>query len=77
MGSKKKDSFMWFDLYVCLITKNYILPEREFNEHFNKSNRSKQYIPQVFSLHQSLKWIFSAEAVTFFPLSVDVLFDQS
>ena len=38
MGSKKKDSFMWFDLYVCLITNNYILPEREFNEHFNKSN---------------------------------------
>ena len=39
MGSKKKDSFMWFDLYVCLITKNYTLPEREFNEHFNKVNR--------------------------------------
>ena len=40
MGSKKKDSFMWFDFYVCLITKNYILPEREFNKDFNKSNSS-------------------------------------
>ena len=37
MGSKKKDSFMWFDLYVCLITKNYIFPERKFNEHFNNT----------------------------------------
>ena len=32
---------MWFDLYVCLITKIYTLPEREFNEHFNKSKQQQ------------------------------------
>ena len=35
---KEKTTFLWFDLLLCTIIKNYISAEREINIEFDKAN---------------------------------------